>query len=134
MKKLLFIVLFGLCLMPQAVDAALPNSATIYANAAVTATPVQATTGVAILVGYNLSNTNTATVYVQFFDAATIGAVTLGTTPPKFWLAIPAGGGVTDGLQTFGPGFGLGCVIAVTTTPTGNTAPANAVPSVLFFN
>lgn len=133
MKKFLRLFLVTLAVTLSVAYGAIGAAA--YSNTAgLSNTLVQAKVGTCIVCGYNFSNSNTGTVFVQFFDSATTSGITLGTTPPKFSLAIPAGGGVTDGLQTFGPGFTEGVVIAATTTAGGSTAPATAIPITLFFN
>jgi hypothetical protein len=134
MKKFLYLLVLSLGLMLPLRAGPPPGTAQVFFNAATTNTSVLAAQGIHQLVGYNATNTNTSVVYVQFFDAATAGAVTPGTTAPYFVLGIPANSGVIDGLQSFGPGFSLGCVFCVTTTATGGTAPANTVPVSLFFN
>lgn len=104
-----------------------------YNNAALTATPVlveavPSTT----LASVNAYNANASPVYLQFFNAATAGAVTLGTTPPTFWLAVGATLPINrDFFAAYQ--FPLGMVVAVTTTPTGNTAPGTAVPISLLY-
>lgn len=132
MKRILSTLFLGLALAV----APFAEAATPVANASVTNTAVLVKAGANSLAGYNVSNTNAGTVYVQFFDAATSGAVTVGTTAPYFWIAVPGGspGGVTDGLQTVGIPFTNGVVIAVTTTPTGGTAPSTGCPVVLVLN
>lgn len=66
-------------------------------------------------------NTNASVSYIQVFDAATVGAVTLGTTPPKAVFGIPASGSITHDLGTLGLNFLNGIVAAATTTATGLT-------------
>lgn len=126
--------LLALFLLPVVIASA---SISAYTNASLTATAVQAAlpaTGApsVYLWGANCSNVNSAVVFVQVFDAATAGSVTLGTTPPKFWYAIPTNG-VLDKDIMRGIYFQNGIVIAVTTTPTGNTAPSTACPISLFY-
>lgn len=77
--------------------------------------------------GYFLDNTaNTATTYIQFLDAASTGAVTLGTTVPVISLGIPAGQAANLSIADNGWGpFDKGICIAQTTTPTGSTAPGS---------
>ena len=77
------------------------------------------------LYGYDIGNSGSAAVYVQFFNAATTGAVTLGTTTPLFQTWIPAGGGRNVSFDS-GIAFSSGIVVAVTTTRTGSTAPSTA--------
>lgn len=70
----------------------------------------------------NVQNANAAAVFIQFFNAATAGAVTLGTTVPIFWLAVPSGGILDTGFLAISPGaFPAGVVVAATTTPNGAT-------------
>ncbi len=76
--------------------------------------------------GWYIYNSNTSVAYVQIFDAATTGAVTLGTTAPKLSLGIPAGGAANMEL-TNGIKFANGIIIAVTTTRAGSTGPTNTV-------
>ena len=94
-------------------------------NNALTATTVQLIAGPVTINYWNMSNPNTALVFVQFFDAASIGSVTLGTTVPKFVISVPAFGGVIDTSFVTGFVFVNGVVAAATTTPTGNTAPSS---------
>jgi hypothetical protein len=106
-------------------------------EAASTATPtanVVALTAAALVksgstrvVTYNIQNPNPAAVFVQFFNAASAGAVTLGTTVPLNWLAIPAGG-VLDGAWATSEPYNAGLVIAATTTPNGATVASTGLP------
>jgi hypothetical protein len=103
----------------------------VFGNAALTATTVQLIpapqTGSTVTVNYwNMSNPNAALVYIQFFDVAATTSVTLGTTAPTFYVAVPAFGGVVDTSFVTGFVFKNGVVVACTTTPTGNTAPTSA--------
>lgn len=94
-------------------------------------------TGMADLHGWNIINTNAAVTYVQLFNAASVGAVTLGTTPPTFVIAVAAGAGISDREflnEENRLSFPLGLVAAATTTPTGNTAPGAAIVTNLFIN
>lgn len=135
MKKRILLLAVALCLVAPVQYLAAAIGAAVYSNTTgATNAPVVAKVGACLLCGYNFSNTNAGTVYVQFFDAATTAGITLGTTAPKFSIAVPAGGGVTDGLYTFGPGFTNGVVVACTTTAAGSTAPGVPVPVTLFFN
>lgn len=126
--RILFALAIGLALT-------LPLKAGTYTNSGLTATKVllvNNTGGGAIQFAYfNIANPNSTLVYVQFFDAATTGAVTLGTTAPTCWVAVPALGGVVDTSFVQGFVFKLGVVVAATTTPTGSTAPASNVPLIL---
>lgn len=75
-----------------------------------------------VLVWVACANPNAAIEYVQVFD--TTSAVTLGTTAPKFSLAI---GASTTVLQPLDVAMYTGMKIAATTTPTGSTAPGTAL-------
>jgi hypothetical protein len=81
--------------------------------------------------GWFIFNPNATTAYLQLFNAASTGAVTLGTTAPTLSLGIPAGGGANlaspNGIQ-----FSSGIVIAATTTRAGSTGPASTVDYNLF--
>lgn len=106
--------------------------AAAYGNSALSSTAVllvnQTAGGSVVLSYYNLANPNTTLVYFQFFDKAAANQVTVGTTTPAFWVAVPALGGVVDTSFFVGYTFKLGVVVAVTTTPTGSTAPTTACP------
>lgn len=67
-----------------------------------------------------IDNENAGARFLQVFNAAATGSVTLGTTEPQINVRVPA----TDNRQlTFSGGidFGLGCVIALTTATRGDT-------------
>jgi hypothetical protein len=73
---------------------------------------------------WHCANGVASTVWLQIFDAAA-GAVTLGATPPKLSYPIPASGYWEEhyaGEER--PAFANAITVAVTTTPTGSTAPA----------
>ena len=132
MRKLssLALLLFALTAGSLRVQAATP-----YANAALSNTPAQVgAAGLRVVALYNISNPNSYTIYVQMFNAATAGAVTVGSTTPYMWIAVPANSGVTDNsLVANILNFPLGLVVAATTTPTGGSAPASAVPTVIVY-
>jgi hypothetical protein len=142
LKKFLLpiILLAVVAIGPAALTNLGPQSTPVLAsagNSTLTATPVLLTgivTGVQVnLWGYNSGNPNSTLCYLQFFDASSAAAVTLGTTAPAFWLAVPAfGGGLDTPLVNAYP-FRQGIVVACTTTPTGNTAPSSACPTTIFY-
>lgn len=72
-------------------------------------------------------NPNASVAYIQIFDAATPGAVTLGSTTPKMSLGVPATASSGLGPALIGTQFLLGIQVAVTTTATGSTAPGTAM-------
>jgi len=87
--------------------------------AAIALAVVKATSG--RLLGYRIHNPNATVAYLQVFNAATTGAVSLGTTTPLEVFPVPATG-ILDGYVDFSHNYSAGIVIAATTTPTGSTA------------
>lgn len=82
------------------------------------------------LCGWSLQNTNASAVWVQLFNAATAGAVTVGTTPATRHILLPASASVVvkpSSDTEFGYPFSAGLVAAATTTATGSTAPGAAI-------
>jgi hypothetical protein len=69
------------------------------------------------------TNSNASIIYLQFFDAATASAVTLGSTTPSLSIGFPMG---TFGIppSSIGFGFNNGIEVAATATATGSGAPA----------
>lgn len=84
------------------------------------------------LEGWYIDNPNTSMVYVQFFEGIASN-ITLGTTPPKLSLGIPAGSAANTDVGN-GITFTNGMVIAVTTTRSGAVAPAAATDINLWFS
>ena len=79
---------------------------------------VKATPG--LLYGWHLQNAAAAITYVQVFDAAAVGDVTIGTTTPRFTIGI--GASLPIALSFSKPiKFATGIVVFATTTATGNT-------------
>lgn len=75
--------------------------------------------------GYIIYNPNTSVAYVQVFDAASTGAVTLGTTRPNLVIPIPASSGAN--LSEIKWGFTSGMVVAATTTDSGSTTASTGL-------
>lgn len=78
------------------------------------------------LVMLQCGNTNASQAYLQVFDVATAGGVTLGTTAPDLSIPIPATnseGFVIPG----GLAFANGIQVAATTTATGSSALGTAL-------
>lgn len=79
----------------------------------------------------NVYNPNSTVVFLQFFDAASTGAVTLGTTAPLASFAIPPSSSGSSGLLSESYpsdcrlSFKLGVVVAVTSTQAGNGSPGS---------
>ena len=74
-----------------------------------------------LLYGWHIKNTTPAALYVQFFDAAAVGDVNLGTTTPKLSVGIEPNGKAEASFDrpfTFGTGI---CIFS-TTTVGGSTA------------
>ncbi len=111
----------------------MPTSQPAY-DPAGTATVVLLRTGYTILNALEAENQNITPIYVQLFDSATAGGVTLGTTTPiqTYYVPTGAGGGQnTARLIDFTSApltFGFGLCYAVTTTRSGLTAPASVTP------
>lgn len=96
----------------------LKNGLTNAASAVVSSTA-------ATLSSYYVYNPNSSVAYIQLFDVATAGAVTLGTTVPKWSIGIPATSGAN--LSNVNLSFANGIQVAATTTATGLTAPSTAL-------
>lgn len=76
---------------------------------------------------YMENNSEASAVFVNFYDAAETGDVTVGTTPEKFSIRIPIGGAVgKDSVDTPHAWFENGLVIAVTSIRGEAGAPAAA--------
>lgn len=73
----------------------------------------------------NIINTTAAAAYVQLFDTATVGDVTLGTTVPRLVLPVLAGDVAFSDLGDVV--FDTGVVAASTNSPTGNTGATTHV-------
>lgn len=71
----------------------------------------------------NCDNGNASTVYVEFFNTAT---VTLGTTAPTWFTPIPAGGGGIS-MNSIGVNFSTAIYAAAVTTYNGSTAPGTTL-------
>lgn len=70
-------------------------------------------------------NANATACYLQFFNAADIGDVTVGTTPPVFSLLLHANSTVQIDRGEFPiKYFSTGICVAATSTRTGAIAPA----------
>ena len=79
------------------------------------------------LIFYSCYNPNGSDVYVQLFDKASSGAVTLGTTVANRVLIAPA---LSDtGPQQLTPPFAAknGLQVAATTSSSGSTAPSGPI-------
>lgn len=88
----------------------------------VTGTVEDMVEGQIALTKITIENTDVAKAYLQLFDTASKTSVTLGTTVADYVLPVPITAMVIDD-HTNGLMFKKGIAYAVTTTPTGNTAP-----------
>lgn len=103
----------------EAAEVALTKS-TAYFNAAAGSTKYLVATGAQVLTDYFIENPDAAAKgYLQFFNAASTAAVTLGTTAPVRSIGLAAG--EKANLSGLAVDFPLGLVIAGTTTATGST-------------
>lgn len=82
--------------------------------------------------GWYIYNPEAAVSFVHFYDVAS-GSVTVGTTNPKFTLAIPAGAAANIPPVMAVANFATAITVAATTTAGGNTAPSTGVSLVLFY-
>lgn len=93
---------------------------TPYFNGNVGSTKYLVATGAQVLTDYFIENPDaTNKAYVQFFNAASTAAVTLGTTAPVRSIGLAAG--EKANVAGLALEFPLGLVIAGTTTATGST-------------
>lgn len=76
---------------------------------------------------YDVYNANSAVAYIQLFNAAAAGDVTVGTTAPDAVISVKATDRAALAAAVALYGFDKGLVIAATTTPDGNTAPTTAL-------
>lgn len=76
----------------------------------------------ATLGGWYLFNNAATVCYIQIFDVATAGGVTLGVTAPTLSLGIPAGAAANIPAVSPGILFANGIQVASTTTRSNSTA------------
>lgn len=96
-----------------------------------TVTPVKSSAA-GTLAGWFIYNPAAAVTYVQVFDVATAGGVTLGTTAPNVVLGIPPGS-AANLLNNVGIAFANGIQVAATTGPDNAVAPATAAEPTFFY-
>lgn len=86
------------------------------------------------LYGYRLENNHSAAVYLQLFDKAAVGDVTLGTTVPDLTIMLPASG-VAEALPLRAlKHFQLGCIAAVTSARGNAVAPGADASVTIYFS
>lgn len=111
------------------------SSATFHSyESSLNATPVLVFSGRGNLYGFLVEDNSGDDIFVQVFDAASAGAVTVGVTSPVFTFRVKAdqalGKDVNDSPYKF---FKDGCVVAVTTTRTGAVSPPVAATGQFWF-
>lgn len=105
----------------------------IFSNTALTSTVVAVKSSAAGQIGgWVFHNPSAATTFIQFFNVATAGAVTIGSTTPTFVFALAAGASANVEFAN-GIAFSSGIQVAATTTATGSTAPATALVAGVFY-
>lgn len=82
--------------------------------------------------GYIIYNPNSSAAYVQVFDVATAGGVTLGTTRPDMVIPIPATSGANLEFAN-GVSFANGIQIAAATTDSGSTGPSTGLTVTILY-
>lgn len=87
--------------------------------------PVKA--GPGTFYGLQIVNMQGAAAFIQVFDAASAGAVVLGTTLPDLEFIIGANTASYSFLPPQGVAFSQGIVVAATTAEAGGTASAAGV-------
>jgi hypothetical protein len=102
---------------PAAVAA---NGGSMYSVTGLVGTAVAIKASAGTLYSLVITNTHSATQYVQVWDTAA-ASVTVGTTAPKLTVAIPTAATLVVPLGAIGLTFGTAISIAATTTATGAT-------------
>lgn len=128
-KILAGLVVAALFALMPSIASAQVNGAFVLKVPALTNTAVQPKLSIGTLQWINCNNPNASIVWIQVYDSA--GTITVGTTPPKFYVAldaskttyIPLNAAMLNGIQ-----------LAATTTPTGGTAPGSAAICAIAFN
>lgn len=100
-------------------------AAKIVYNEALSNSPFEVFSGRGNLYGLLVENNGASDCFIQIFDKAVVGDVTLGTTVPDLTFRVPASGAfgkdVNDSPLRY---FSKGCIVAVTGARTTNAAPA----------
>jgi len=98
------------------------------------ATPVLVFQGRGNLYGFLVEDNSGDDIFVQVFDAASVGDVTVGTTAPVFTFRVKAdqafGKDVNDSPYRF---FANGCVVAVTTLRSNAVSPSQGATAQFWF-
>jgi len=111
------------------------SSATYHSySASLDASPVLVFQGRGNLYGFLVEDNSGDDIFVQVFDAASVGDVTVGTTAPVFTFRVKAdqalGKDVNDSPYKF---FKDGCVVAVTTLRNNSVSPSAGATGQFWF-
>lgn len=105
-----------------------------YRNNALTNTKILVQAGARAIAGWIVNNPNATEAFVQMFNKAATGDVTLGTTVCDIPIKVGANSSVVIKADTVPlDQFELGLVIAATTTEGGSAAPVSALSIVLWY-
>lgn len=88
----------------------------------------------AILMGVSIVNNQAAAIFVQVFDIATAGGVTLATTNPDYEFVVAANSSLVPVWPAGGVKFRNGIQVASTTTEKGLTGSAAGVQTFWLVN
>jgi hypothetical protein len=102
------------------------QSISIYSNLGLTNSVVSVKGSAAHLHEFDFYNPNSSGVWVQLFNVASAGSVTLGTTPPVRTIYIPPTSG-RDAYSVYSGAWSNGLFVACTTTASGSTAPTSPI-------
>lgn len=112
----------------------MPSAAIPKALRNLNATPLVVKSGPGTLAALSIINGSAAAAYVQVFDAASAGAVTLGTTEPVLQQLVAAGAQVSVPIAAAGMSFQSGLFVASTTAEKGSVASAAGVVAYAQYN
>ncbi len=116
--------------LPDASTATVGTTPSYQSALSSTKTAIKASAG--NLYGWHFYNSNNSVVYIQIFNKTTAN-VTVGSTAPDFVLVLPQGGFLDDPSLAYPYGFSNALTVAATTTPSGSTAPTNAINCTFFY-
>lgn len=103
-----------------------PSDSVKFRDLAATVQSVRASAA-GILTSFIIVNNQAAVVFIQIFDVATAGGVTLATTNPDLEVSVAANATLPVNLSASGWKFRTGLQIASTTTEKGLTGSAAGV-------
>lgn len=110
--------------MAQTLNTGGYDSPIVYKDKSVTNSVICVSSVPCELTGWRITNPNSSTAYFKFFDSATTGGVTLGTTEPCKEFSVPALGEIfvshVKGTSQYYFSLGM-CIVAVTGLATSST-------------